>query len=287
MGETPGKGVTFNDKPRYMPKHLLPLLTCSLVLSGTMASAQQGIAYLNQSVTFRSDFPAKSVLVSSITPDKAGDASPIIGYASWNDQGGQFQCRSYLRFGNLNLPRNVVEDPSLITRAELILYPVSVQNNPDEKDKISRFTVRRVLENWTDTATRWVNQPTADSLYEVKWVLRKKQKEKLVSVDVTGLVMDMVRYENNGFLISYDSTGKSPASRWQWFASPWYEDEGRRPLLVIHYKQPYTPNSILGLATNTESDIRRAEDLKQTRAANSGPVPAPVNTPPANPKEQQ
>lgn len=257
------------------------------MLVSISAAAQSNIPYINQSVTIRSDFPTKSVLVSSITPEKSGDESPIIGYANWSDNGNQFQCRSYLRFGNLFIPRIIQEDPSLITRAELILYPVSVQNSPEEKDKISRFTVHRVLENWADTTTRWNNQPAADSLYAVKWALRKKQKEKLVSVDVTGLVMDMVRYENNGFMISYDSSGKTPVSRWQWFASPWYQDAERRPLLVIYYKQPYTPLGSLGVATNTESDIRRAEDMKQTRPATTGgPAPMPVNTPPSNPKEQ-
>lgn len=269
-----------------MPRQLLSLLSCSLALFGTTATAQTNTPYINQSVTIRSDFPTKSVLVSSITPEKAGDESPIIGYANWADNGTQFQCRSYLRFGNLFIPRIIQEDPSLITRAELILYPVSVQNSPDETDKISRFTVRRVLENWADTTTRWNHQPVADSLFEVKWALRKKQKGKLVSVDVTGLVMDMVRYENNGFMISYDSSGKTPVAKWQWFASPWYEDSERRPLLVIHYKQPFTPLGSLGVATNPESDIRRAEDLKQQRQNTSGPTPMPVNTPPANPKEQ-
>lgn len=259
------------------------LILCSMLLTGIMATAQSQVAYSNQSLTFRSDLPAKSVLVSSITPDKSGDESPIIGYASWADNGNSFQCQSYLRFSNLSVPRAVLEDLSLITKAELVLYPVSVQNNPEEKDKISRFTVRRVLENWADSATRWNHQPAADSVYEVKWALRKKQKDKLVSVDVTGLVMDMLRYENNGFMISYDSTGKTPASKWQWFASPWHDDVDRRPLLVIYYKEPFV--YLYNAGNNpTDAEIRRTADIKPKQ--NTGPVAMPVNTPPAGTKEQ-
>lgn len=266
-----------------MPHQRSLLFIGGLMLAGVMATAQTNVVYSNTSLQFRSDLPAKSVLVSSLTPDKSGDESPIIGYANWADGGNNFQCHSYLRFSNLFLPRYVLEDLSLITKAELVLYPVSVQNNPEEKDKISRFTVRRVLENWSDTATRWNHQPAADSVYEVKWAVRKKQKNKEVSVDVTGLVMDMIRYENNGFMISYDSTGKTPVSKWQWFASPWYQDEERRPLLVIYYKQPFTPiYSIAG--AQTDADIRRNADIKPKM--NNGPVAQPVNTPPAGTKEQ-
>jgi hypothetical protein len=258
-------------------KPFLPL--CLLLLTGVVASAQADTRYHYESLTFRSDFQLKSVLVSSISPDKSGDKSPIIGAAVWADNGKELQCRSYLQFMNMYVPRDVAFDPSLITSAELILYPVDVAGTPEDKEKASRFIVKRVVENWTVDSTKWNHQPAVDSLFGAREILRKKQKNKLISVDVTGLVMDMVRYGNNGFMIANDTTAaKKPLTPWQWFASPWHEEKDMRPLLVIHYKEPLYP-ALSSIPSAENNDLLRQIDQPIKGApVNGGPVPEPVKT---------
>lgn len=262
-----------------MPTPKQWLLIPVLVFASLSAFSQQEVYYASQTLTFRSDLLPKSTLVSNVAPDKPGSLSPIIGSANWGEDGKNYQCRSYLRFVNMFLPRAVVEDPSLITLAELVLFPVDVSDNAADKEKSSRFVVRRVIEQWNDSATRWDNQPAADSLFMVKWSLKKKQKSKLASIDVTGMVMDMVRTENNGFLIAHDTSGKYTASRSQWFASPLYEDENRRPLLIIHYKVPVGLTSSKPMTKDEDVLIR--ENRMKAQLPNRDVKPEPVNTPPA------
>jgi hypothetical protein len=263
-----------------LPKNLL-LLTGMVMLNAVVSQAQTFAQYTPQTLTYRSDILPKSTLISNVAPDQSGAVSPIIGSAFWLDSGKLLQCQSYLRFSYLVVPRFLVEDPSRITLAELILSPVEMENSPADKEKISRFIVRRVVQPWNDTATMWNNQPQADSVYQVKWTLKKKQKNKLVSVDVTGMVMDMIRYENYGFMLSHDTAGKTPSSRWQWFASPLYEDETRRPLLVIHYKEPITTGILSGTVLTQEPELIRQANA-QTNGTKTDVKPEPVNTPPAS-----
>jgi hypothetical protein len=265
-------------------KYITSFIFCLLFLffANSYSRAQSyPDTYASNTITLRSDFPSKSVLMSNLQSDKAGDMSPIIGAASWDDNGKQLQCRSLLEFNYLFIPRMIMNDPSLITSAELVLYPVQVTNNPDEVNKKSRFIVRRVLSDWEDTATRWLNQPDADSAMQVKEELKKKQKSKLVSVDVTGLVMDMIRNGNNGFMICQDLHADDNIALSQWFASPKNEDENKRPLLVIRYKY-YIDPSMTSLPSLRENDIQRQLEMKMSNrpATGTAPVAEPVKTDP-------
>ncbi len=269
-----------------MKQKLLPLFFALLsVASFSSATAQFALQnYSRGSVTIRSDYPPKSVLVSSISADKAGDMSSIIGAASWqSDSGRQLQCRSLLKFNDLFIPQSIINDPSLILSAELILSPIQVIDNQNDLNKTSRFIVRRVLYNWEDTSTKWTNQPEADSAMQVTEYLKKRQKNKLVSVDVTGLVMDMLRYGNNGFMICHEPSTAPNMTLSQWFASPKNEDADKRPLLVINYKRMQN----FSLTGRKETDIdalKRQLDseelVRQQAQASSAPVAEPVKTNP-------
>lgn len=268
-----------------MKQKLLPLFFALLsVASFSSATAQFAVQnYSKGSVTIRSDYPPKSVLVSSISADKAGDMSSIIGAASWqSDSGKQLQCRSLLKFNDLFIPQSIINDPSLILSAELILSPVQVIDNQNDLNKTSRFMVRRVLSSWEDTSTKWINQPEADSSMQVTEYLKKRQKNKLVSVDVTGLVMDMLRNGNNGFMICHEPATDPNMTLSQWFASPKNEDADKRPLLIINYKQPL--NTALSLRPEIEIDALQrkliAEMNRQSTNTGTAPVIEPVKTNP-------
>jgi len=211
------------------------LITIPVLLVSTLLVAQTGTGYYEQQVEFRSDYPPQYVSVTNKTPMQAVLRSPFIGVSQREDSAGTERYQSFLGFPGMFVPYSVQANPALITKAELLLYPIYNEADPDFP-KTARFQVKRVVEDWTDTATVWMQQPTCDSVYAVREQLRKKQKHRLLSVDVTGLVMDMVRYGNYGFALSPDSLADREYTRTQWFASPWFGDPEKRPLLVIHYR---------------------------------------------------
>jgi hypothetical protein len=236
--------LTLAIKPGYMKQNKSLLVCCLLfILSSTAIKAQYYFGeYIDQSVILRSDFPSKSVLVSNLLADRVGDMSPVIGAANWTDSGRQLECRSMLKFNYIFLPGIIINDPSSITSAELILSPVNVTFSQDDADKPGRLIVRRVLEDWEDSATMWINQPLTDSLVQVKKLIKVKNKNNPVNVDVTKLVIDMLRYGNNGFMICPEIADQQSISAGQLFASPKNEDENLRPILVINYRRIADPS---------------------------------------------
>jgi hypothetical protein len=225
--------------------HNKSLFVCCLllILSSTPGNAQYYFGeYINQSVTLRSDFPSKSVLVSNVLSNRVGDMSQVIGAAIWADSGRQLQYRSLLEFNYNYLPQLIINDPSLISTAELILSPVHAVISQNDEDKPGKLYVRRVLQYWDDTLTRWENQPLADSSRQVMKTIKVKNKNYPVSIDVTKLVMDMLRSGNNGFMICPENSYQQSIASGQLFASPQNDDENLRPLLVINYRQLAVPS---------------------------------------------
>jgi len=264
------------------------LMGCLLLMFsyGVTNAQPSSTQYFNstQSVTLRSDYPSKSVLVSNLFEDRVGDMSPIIGAVAWADSGKQLQCRSLLEFNYMFVPRKVINDPSLIVSAELILYPVQLASSNIDADKPGKIIIRRVLQTWEDTSTMWLNQPPADSTMQVTETIKKKLKMKPVSIDVTGLVMDMLRYGNQGFMICNEPSEQTSNP---WFASPKNDDESIRPLLVIHFKNNWNP--LLGSRSSsfTAEDVQREMDLRLMRqyapvnnTPNTVPIKEPVATEP-------
>ena len=192
-----------------------------------------------RSVTLISGYYTKSVLVSTLLADRVGDMSPVIGTAAWLDSGRQLQCRSFMEFNYLTLPKTILDNPSTIISAELILFPLQVVFSESDVDKPSKFIVRRVLETWEDSSTLWMNQPAADPASQVVKVIKKNKKNDPVSVDVTMLVKDMIRDGNKGFLISQENSSEKSMALGQLFASPKNDDENLHPLLIITYPPEY------------------------------------------------
>lgn len=243
-----------------MNHHKPVLLYCLLLILTSVATRAQSkfAGYSNQSITLRSDFPPKSVLISNLIADRAGDMSPVIGAARWTDSGRQLECRSLLVFDYGFLPKMISDDPSQINSAELILFPLQVAFSSTDKGKQGSIMVRRVVEAWEDTTTMWIQQPGVDSIKQVSKLF--KNKNKPVSVDVTGLVRDMLRFGNNGFMISYPNEQDESIAFGQLFASPKHDDEELHPLLIINYGQRQMPVWPVQ-PVSKQTDVQRQMDL--------------------------
>ena len=203
--------------------------------------------------------------------------SPVIGTAVWLDSGRQLQCRSLLEFNYLTLPKTILDNPSTILSAELILFPLKVVFSESDVHKPSKFIVRRVLETWEDSSTLWMNQPSADPSSQVVKVIKKNQKNEPVSVDVTRLVKDMIHFGNKGFMISQENSPEKSMALGQLFASPKNYDENLHPLLIINYPPVYRPMNEYQTVKSADQLIREYDRTMQNQNAmnstwGSGPV---------------
>lgn len=229
-------------KSGYMKQNKSLHLCCLLlIVSSTAVNAQQ---YMPHTIWLRSDNPSKSVLVSSAKTDKIPDVS-VIGAASMKVGDKELQYRSLLQFNLKSLPKDILADPTLISSAELILYPVPVDFTGSDENKPGKFVVRRVLQPWEDSTTLWINQPDADLANQAAKLVKVKDKNYPVTVKVTNLLVDMLQKGNNGFMICPEISGDGSMASGQLFASPKNEDEEIRPVLVINYMQLEKPKLVL------------------------------------------
>lgn len=208
-------------------------------ISGPIA-AQSFANFSEISIALKSDSTSKSVLMSNMLQNKAGDMSPIIGSASWIDNGKRLECRSLIAFDYGILPKMI--SPDMITKAQLILMPLFLKDQADENEtQASKITVRRVLQPWQDSTANWSNQPLTYIPDEVISRIPKKKKDQALKINVTEIVKNMFRFGNNGFLICYSDSMTASASSSNWFASAKYENENVRPLLLITYNASFRP----------------------------------------------
>ena len=206
------------------------------ILFSTKSYGQPTGELVNKSIILRSDFPPKSVLVTNITDYGMGDFSPLLIAGSWTDKGKNLECRSLLEFYYTTLPEILINDPTLLHSAELILYPVNTSDPANNLKKRGKFILKRVTEKWEDSLIVWDNQPLTDSSLQVTIDIKVKNKKNPVAIDVTKLVKDMLRLGNKGFMICPENSAELSIASAELFGSPKNENEKLRPILVIDYK---------------------------------------------------
>ena len=217
------------------------LLVVFFTIFSAQVSAQSFAGFSEVSIILKADSTTKSVLVSNLYQDRAGDQSPFIGTAAWPDSGKQLQCRSFLSFKYNLLPAMI--SPAQITSAYLILNPLQLGNDAGNKeDQSPKFMVSRVVQPWEDSQTTWLHQPAFATDDQVIKQVSPKKKDRTVKIDVTRIVRKMFELGNNGFMISYKDSAEKTAFVSQWFASARNENINIRPQLVINYEVQYRRN---------------------------------------------
>mgnify|MGYP001160328682 CR=1 FL=1 len=220
-----------------MKNFTLPLLSLLVTVSSFQVSAQTFASLSEVSVVLKSDSTTRSVLMSDLLENRAGDLSPIIGSATWVDNDRRLQCRSLISFEYGILPKII--SPDMISNAQLILVPLQLKDSEKENEKEAlRLTVRRVIRPWNDSTTTWSNQPLTTNSDEVITKISGRKKDKAVKINVTEMVKMMFRLGNNGFMICYSDSMQTSGGSSHWFTSPKYEDEKVRPMLLITYSMP-------------------------------------------------
>ncbi len=255
-----------------------PLFAGFFSLGVLSVSAQTYTGFSEVSITLRSDSTTKSAMISNLLADRVGDISPIIGTAAWTENNKKLQCRSLLSFDYGLLPKMI--SPEQIVEARLILRPVDILTAESVNGVPSpQFTIRRIAEQWEDTMTSWLTQPLSDPNDEVIKSIPEKKKFRKVGIDVTGIVRNMFRYGNNGFMISYADSLESSAFLSQWFASAKYEDEKLRPELWIRWSYPVSSVPYIDVAEISRMPIVRTPSSyhQQQTVVPTAPAPVPVH----------
>ena len=214
--------------------------TCFLLLSFISTVAQVNDTTLSKVLPFtneksilkiilESDSSTKSVFVSNLKEDKAGDMSPVIGAATWMDNGKELLCRSLLEFNYNLIPVEILDNPLLILQAELVLYPIHTEFAVNDNAKTSVIHIRQVLDKWEDSSTTWNTQPKTNFENQSSVTIETK------NTDVTDIVLNnIIKGKNNGFMIVPDENRNTSFSAGQLFASPKNENPGIRPQLVLY-----------------------------------------------------
>jgi hypothetical protein len=235
-------------------------LTATCLFSILCANA--GLAQIKR-LTLRSDFPAKTVIVSNMNQE-LGKKSPVLVAAAVEENGSQRVYRSLLQFNYEYLPSLVMTDPHMILTAELVLYPTNADFLANKYDEAGKLVVKRIIENWYDSITAWDNQPMVDSVGVSKLKVKIHRKEPEIRIDVTNMVKDMIVYGNKGFMICQNNKEVTNMLTGLSFASSLNSDTLRRPLLVITYSNGTGPHDLQQM---------------QLQQRQSRPVSAPTYTP--------
>lgn len=188
----------------------------------------------NKRLTLRSDFPAKTVMVSNIN-QQVGEKSPFLVAAAMKENESQKEFRSLLQFNYDSLPALIMKDPTRIALAELVLYPTNANFMANKYDEPGKLLIQRIVENWYDSSTGWDNQPTVDSFEVAKQKVKIKRKNPEIRINVTLLVMDMILFGNKGFMIRQNNEVVANTLTGLSFASSLNDDKLIRPLLIITY----------------------------------------------------
>jgi len=120
-------------------------LTATCLFSILFANA--GLAQVttgNKRLTLRSDFPAKTVLVSN-TNQQIGEKSPFLVAAAAKENDNQKEFRSLLQFNYDSLPAAIMTDPTRIASAELVLYPINADFMANNYDEPGKLVIQRIL----------------------------------------------------------------------------------------------------------------------------------------------
>ena len=211
-------------------------------------------------IVLESDSSTKSVLVSNIKADKTGDMSPVIGAANWMDNGKELLCRSLLEFDFNLLPVEILNNPILILKADLVLYPINTEFADNDNAKTSALYIRQVLDKWEDSSAMWNNQPSASFENQKSATIKTKNKNIPASIDVTEIVFNSIfKEKNNGFMIVYDDTHKKSFAAGQLFASPKNENPAIRPQLVIYIE--YQKDRVFANKVSSITPTKPVENL--------------------------
>lgn len=136
----------------------------------------------------------------------------------------------------INFDLDVLPVEAEIKTAYLSLYisPDAYFSQNSSASSSSEFVIKRIITPWNDNTVNWNNKPTTTNQ---NTVIVTNQHQNYAKIDVTNLIIDMIRDRQNsfGFMLSCTVQQKY---RGLSFASSEHPNENLRPKLTITYTDP-------------------------------------------------
>ena len=142
---------------------------------------------------FQSDTSlGKDAIIESIAPDQNFGNLPMLSVFSWTSNGEFSNARMLIQFDLSSiLPQTIVK------KAELLFYWKSYDNLIEQTGENS-FTIYKITKAWNENTVTWNNQPAITNTDSVV-VTKSHNPEQDYSINVTGLVQDMINNPSNNY----------------------------------------------------------------------------------------
>lgn len=146
--------------------------------------------------------------------------------------GEPFVVRSFIDFNFDTIPANAVIDS-----AKLSLYAYGNAGHGMGHDTLSGTNesyLQRVISDWKEDSITWNNQPRTTDLDQVLLSKSDSAMQDYTDIDVTNLVVDMLKNKDNsfGFMLRLKF---EDGYRRLFFASSDVKEKDKRPKLEIYY----------------------------------------------------
>lgn len=212
--------------------HLL-LFFVAAVFSTTNAQTQ--FIEINSSSAGWQDTKIKR---SSNATDLNGNynTSPYLDVVEWTWNGVVGSIYVLINFDLSVLP---VESDIQTAYLSLYLAPETIFNKNASASSSSEFAIKRIISPWQSSTVTWNTKPTVT---EVNTVIVKDNHQNYARIDVTNLIIDMMRNRSN----SYGIMLMCPVHqkyRGLSFASSKHPNATLRPKLTITYVDPSNGNN--------------------------------------------
>lgn len=159
-------------------------------------------------------------------------APPELCAAAWTKDGSPLLLRSVFRFDLEKVPAG-----AKIISAQLTLWSNPSPLNGNHRDANSgannAFFIERITGAWVNPGVDWFSQPSTSSSQRIAIPHTPQAFHDLINLDVTGIVSEMMREGNYGFMIRLQ---QERAYTIRNFCSSRHADAAKRPRLVITYQ---------------------------------------------------
>lgn len=171
----------------------------------------------------------KDAIIQSLYPNTNFYKLPILAAFGWTGNYGEINyARSLFSFDLSFLNTNTT-----IKKAELSLFWDQYENLKEQFGE-NAFSIYRVISAWSETTVTWNNQPDITVSNKVSVPKSKLEDQSYLSIDVTNLVQDMIKFPGHSFGFMIELNQEIPFSL-VIFGSSNNKDESKRPKLVVYF----------------------------------------------------
>lgn len=189
-----------------------------------------------------SGLEGQDALIDSLNPDLNYGQAEDLTIMNWQKEGRKGVTRALLNFNLSQLPPDALILSAKITFTSQISLTFGGSAIDDQS---SETWIRRITSPWTESTVTWNNQPKTTRQNEVQMRSNNFLVEVFPNVDITGLITDAFKDQENSFGIQIRLVEEDSPNRRLVLASSDVLSKNSQPRLVILYDVPIALDSCL------------------------------------------